>query len=231
MTDNAMTGFLGVNAGSGPKITARFKSKVFSFAHIAVDDNVLTLYQISEPLSGSSSATASNPAPFGTDYQGHPVNDPLPDTVVDPVSRTVLSGAGTGTSALLDKVTVTKPDISDAASLDFSAPKNLKSEDVIDYTLTFRNRSGVALNGAQAVVTLPVGVVFESASTGTATVRGSDVVVSLGRLAGDSPVTLHVYGRVLDSAPKHLDGQAILRSATALPVSGGKATTNTHDRK
>jgi len=38
------------NAGTGPKITTRLKSKVFSFGHAVVRDNVLTLYQVSEPL-------------------------------------------------------------------------------------------------------------------------------------------------------------------------------------
>src|SRR5262249_59141391 len=74
LTDDAMKVFLG-NPGSGPKITARFKSKVFSFAHITVDDNVLTLYQISEPLLSTSTATPSNPTPFGTDYRGMHLND------------------------------------------------------------------------------------------------------------------------------------------------------------
>src|SRR5262249_7067104 len=111
LTDDAMKVFM-TNPGAGPKITAKFKSKVFSFAHVTVNDNLLTLYQISEPLSTKSSATAENPAPFGTDYQGKPINDPIPDTVFDPVARRVVSSSGTGTPALLDKVTVIKPDIS-----------------------------------------------------------------------------------------------------------------------
>src|SRR5260370_14814620 len=46
-------------AGNGPKITATFKAKVFSFATVLVSDNQLTLYQITEPLTSSSSATMS----------------------------------------------------------------------------------------------------------------------------------------------------------------------------
>src|SRR5262249_15672631 len=60
LTDDAMKAFA-PNAGAGTKITAKFKSKVFSFAHVIVDDNVLTLYQISEPLTQTSSASVSNP--------------------------------------------------------------------------------------------------------------------------------------------------------------------------
>jgi hypothetical protein len=86
----AMKAFL-PEAGAGEKITAKFKSKLFSFAHVVVDDNALTLYQIAEPLGTTSSATAENPAPFGTDLQGQPVNDPIPDTVFDPDTRTVVS--------------------------------------------------------------------------------------------------------------------------------------------
>src|SRR5579871_6622675 len=70
LTNTAMTNFF-ATAGSGPKITARFKGKLFSFADIVVNNNELTLYQISEPLSNSSSATAANPFPFGTDINGN----------------------------------------------------------------------------------------------------------------------------------------------------------------
>src|SRR5262249_61084435 len=80
LSDDAMKAFL-PNAGSGPKITARFKSKLFSFAHVVVEDNELTLYQITEPLGATSSATPQQPAPFGTDYRGRPLNEPIPYTV------------------------------------------------------------------------------------------------------------------------------------------------------
>jgi hypothetical protein len=229
MTDNAMSAFL-AGAGSGTKVTARFKSKLFSFAHITVDDNVLTLYQISEPLGSSSSATPANPAPFGTDYRGNPVNDPLPNTVFDPVSKTVVSPAGDGTPALLDKVTVTKPDISRDASVDLSAPKRASPGGAIDYAFTFRNGSRYAINGAQAVLTLADGVVFDSTSTGSATVHGRDVVVSLGRIDPKATVTLQIHAHILLTASHHLEVVGELRSGTALPVAGGKAFTNIHDR-
>src|SRR5262249_19948955 len=94
LSDDAMKAFL-PNAGSGDKITVKFKSKVFSFAHVVVDDNRLTLYQITEPLLSTSSASAQNPAPFGTDFRGRPINDPIPDTVFDPVTHTVVSPPAT----------------------------------------------------------------------------------------------------------------------------------------
>jgi len=229
MTDDAMKAFLPLpGAGGGTKITTRFKSKLFSFAHITVDDNVLTLYQISEPLGTTSSATPANPAPFGTDYQGHPVNDPLPNTVFDPVSRTVMSSAGEGTPALLDKLTVTKPDISEEASVDLSAPRHAEPGGAIDYTFTFRNGSRYALNGAQAVVRLDEGVVFDSASDGSATVHGREIVVSLGRLDARSTLTLHVHVHLLQSAPGPLKAVGVLRSGTAMPVVGEKVVTTLH---
>jgi hypothetical protein len=219
LTDDAMKVFL-PSPGSGPKITARFKSKVFSFAHITVQNNVLTLYQISEPLRGTSSATASNPAPFGTDYLGRPLNDPLPDTVFDPVAHQIKSSAGTGVSALLDKVTVTKPDISKLAKAKFTAPDATGRGKQMEFNFTFKNDSSYALNGTQAVITLPVGVSFESADGGSATVQGQDVVVTLGRTLPGHTITVHVKANVSDSVTpgSTLTTSALLRSSTALPV-------------
>jgi uncharacterized repeat protein (TIGR01451 family) len=230
LTDDAMKKFLS-DPGSGTKITAKFKSKVFSFAHVAVDDNVLRLYQISEPLGPTSSATAEHPAPYGTDYRGAPLNDPIPDTVFDPVIRTVVSPPGSGVPALLDKLTVKKPDISLEASVRLTASRAAVRGGPIAFTFTFTNESRYALNGAQAIVTLPEGVSFESVSEGTATVHGRDVVVSLGRVRPDQIVRLQIEGRVSDSIAirDDLDAFGILRSGTALPVSGNRTSTAVGD--
>jgi uncharacterized repeat protein (TIGR01451 family) len=230
LTDDAMKVFAPM-AGTGTKITAKFKSKVFSFAHIVVDDNTLTLYQISEPLTNTSSATGSNPAPFGTDYAGKAINDPIPDTVFDPVSRTVVSSSGNGTPTLLDKVQVTKPDISSKASLNLDAPKKVAPGDQLTFTLTFKNGSAYALNGTQAVLTLPEGVSFVSASEGsmsdgTLTHQGQDVVVSLGRTMPNQTITLLITGQVSDSLKQgsNLNSEGTVRSATALPISADAKT-------
>jgi len=228
LSDDAMKAFL-PGAGSRTPITVRFKSKVFSFAHVTVDDNVLTLYQISEPLLSTSSATASSPAPFGTDYKGMPLNDPIPDTVFDPATRTVVSSAGDGVPALLDKLSVIKPDISHESDVDLSAPKHVEAGDPIDFTFRFKNGSQYALNGAQAVVTLPDGVSFDSVSQGTATQIGHDVVVSLGRLVQGSTTSVIIHAHV--SAPEHgaaLQAVGVLRSGTALTVTGGHTVTTVH---
>jgi hypothetical protein len=108
-------------AGNGPKITEKFKAKVFSFADVVVNDNKLTLYQITEPLTSSSSATSSDPTPFGTDVNGAPLNDPIADTLVDPTTGNVVSAPATGASALLDKFEVTKPDLSENLRVRLSA--------------------------------------------------------------------------------------------------------------
>jgi hypothetical protein len=226
LSDDAMKVFL-PNAGTGPKITARFKSKLFSFAHIVVDDNVLTLYQISEPLGTTSSANVKQPAPFGTDYQGRPVNDPIPDTVFDPVTRTVVSPPAAGPSALLDKVTVTKPDISEQVEVELDAPKHVGPGDSIELSFEFRNRSSFALNGTQVVVTLPSGISFDFASAGTTTVHGNEVVVSLGRTLPGDRIVVEIHGHISSSLKHgtHLTIEGLLRSSTALPVAARAVTT------
>jgi len=218
LSNDAMKAFLS-GAGSGPKITAKFKSKVFSFAHVLVDDNRLTLYQISEPLTGSSSATSSNPAPFGRDFFGAPINDPLPDTIFDPASRTVISKPATGPSALLDKLTVTKPDLSRDVRVGLKLAHST-SGSVRTLDVKIENGSAYGLNGAQIVLTLPEGVSFDAVNAGTATVQGQDVVVSLGRIppAGTRILQITVIVPASGDEGSDLDLDAELRSSTALPV-------------
>jgi uncharacterized repeat protein (TIGR01451 family) len=182
LTNTAMTAFQPA-AGSGPKITARFKAKVFSFADITVHGNRLTLRQISEPLSGSSSATAANPYPFGTDLNGKRLNDPIADTVFDPTTQSVISPPEIGTPALLDAFTVTKPDVKDSIETSLSASGPVPVGDNFEYTLKVSNHGRYALNGTQAFLTLPDGVQYVSASGGCTTLAGPHVIVTLGRLA------------------------------------------------
>ena len=147
-------------------------------------------------------------------------NRPLPDTVFDPVTRTVVSSSGSGTPALLDKVVVKKPDISSAGLLKFSAPDEAPRGGVIRFNFNFKNRSSYPLNGTQAVVTLPAGVGFESATESTATVHGQDVVVSFGRVLPGQTIELQVKGRISDSLADGtiLTGVGTLRSSTAMPI-------------
>jgi hypothetical protein len=205
------------------KIITKFKAKVFSFADIVVNGNQLTLRQITEPLTNSSSATPANPFPFGTDINGNRLNDPIPDTVFDPVIRTVISPPAVGTPALLDAFSLTKPELEDA-NMEFSAPDKVSVGDRFDYTLTVSGLNR-ALNGAQAVLTLPEGVQFVSSSGGvSASVNGSAVVVTLGRISPGDKVKVMVTVQALEKGELHARAQ--VRSATAMPVDAGSA--NTH---
>ncbi|MBV9398091.1 MAG: metallophosphoesterase [Bryobacterales bacterium] len=226
LTNTAMTGFF-PTAGSGTKITARFKSKVFSFSDVVVNNNQLALYQISEPLTNTSSATSSNPYPFGTDIYGNRLKDPIPDTVVDPATGYVVSAPAAGAPALLDKITVTKPDLSNGISVNFSAPRDVSGGGQFAYIFEASNSSGVPLNGTQAIITLPAGVTFVSATGGTATVNGSTVVVTIGRfLTGSTAmVQVTVQAPPAGSTPQPLLARGTLRSATALPLDGGTVQT------
>lgn len=154
LTNPEMINFL-PNAGQGTKITAKFKSKVFSFGNVLVDHNKLTLYQISEPLLSTSSATSADPVPYGTDINGQPLNDPIPDTEVDPSTGQVVSAPATGTSALLDKWTITKPEIFSAFSATLSAPRKVDIGDVLTYTVRLKNNTQYSLNGTQVRLALP----------------------------------------------------------------------------
>ena len=215
LTNAAMTAFQPV-AGSGPKITARFKAKVFSFANITVYANRLTLRQISEPLSGSSSATAADPYPFGTDLNGKRLNDPIPDTVFDPATQSVISPPEIGTPALLDAFTVTKPDVEDSIEASLFASGPVPVGDNFEYTMKVSNHGRYALNGTQAFLTLPDGVQYVSASGDGTTLAGPNVIVTLGRLAPNDTFTVTVTVKVISKG--HLHARAEIRSGTALPV-------------
>ena len=234
LTDNEMSPVL-PGAGTGPKITTRFKSKVFSFGDVVVRGNKLTLYQISEPLQPTSSATPANPAPFGTDVNGVPLNDPIPDTLVDPATGSVVSAPTTGQSALLDKFTVTKPDLENdqdgtargGLEAHLSAPSQASAGSTITYTARLRNDSSYALNGTQVVVNLPAGASFAGTASDTLTVHGSQVVVTLGRLGVGAGQTVEVSAALASGLTDGtvLRASAVVRSSTALPVSSNPAVT------
>jgi len=205
-------------AGSGPKITEKFKAKVFSFADVVVRDNKLTLYQITEPLTSSSSATPSNPAPFGTDVNGTPLNDPIPDTLVDPTTGNVVTASATGASALLDKFVVTKPDLSENLRVHLSAPHSVAAGGQLTYTLNVHNGSSHGLNGTQAVFEIPDGVTFLASADGNATQVGNQIVVTIGRLEASGSAVVHIQTHVNAESRSELKATALLRSGTALSV-------------
>jgi hypothetical protein len=213
-------------AGSGPKITAKFKAKVFSFADVIVRDNQLTLYQITEPLTSSSSGTSSNPAPFGTDVNGTPLNDPIPDTLVDPTTGNVVTPPATGASALLDMFVVTKPDLSELLRVHLSAPHSIAPGAQLTYVLSVHNASSHGLNGTQGVFDLPSSVTFVASPDGTATQVGNQIVVTIGRLNAGADAVVHLQTQVNAPAGTGLMATALLRSSTALPVPANTAHTS-----
>lgn len=219
LTNPEMSQFL-PGAGNGPKITARFKAKLFSFADLVVRDNKLTLYQISEPLLPTSIGT------HGTDVNGNPVNDPIPDTLVDPATGNVVSPPADGPSVLLDKFVVTKPDLEDKLRISLQAPDSVKPGAQLVYRLTADNRSAYNLNGTQAVFNLPEGVSFVSSPDGSATQIGSSVVVTIGRLAAGNSSDVHVVVTAGAGKDDHtLSASAFVRSGTALPVQAEEVRT------
>ncbi|MBV9852153.1 MAG: metallophosphoesterase [Armatimonadetes bacterium] len=224
LTDDAMKAFL-PGAGSGPKITAKFKSKVFSFADVVVNGNTLSLYQISEPLSNAAPTVS-----FGTDYQGRPLNQPLPDTVLDPSNPSnpaVIQSAGAGTPALLDTITVTKPAVMGTVTVALSAPPAAAVGGALVYSLALANGGAFALNGTQVVLTLPAGVTLAAPTGDTLTQQGQTVVLTLGRLAPGQTLYAQIPVKVSPGAANpFVTPPVTLRSSTALPVtSAGTVTT------
>ena len=229
LTNPEMINFL-PNAGAGEKITARLKAKVFSFGDVIVDRNKITLYQITEPLQTTSSATSADPAPYGRDVNGVPLNDPIPDTEVDPATGLVVSSPATGTSALLDQWTVTKPDIDDSVSATLSAPEHVRRGDPLTYTVHLKNNSPYSLNGTQIKLLLPPNATFAGTVGDTTTVHGNEVVVTVGRLAAGADQTISISATA--SSGRREDpwaaAFAIVTSSTAQPLFTNPVVTRVH---
>jgi hypothetical protein len=223
LTNPEMVNFL-PNAGQGQKITTKFKSKIFSFGHVVVTGNKLTLYQISEPLQSTSSATAADPAPYGTDINGQPLNDPIPDTQVDPATGQVVSSPATGTSALLDKWSITKPDAHLSATL--SAQESVVAGGALTYTVHLKNSSQYSLNGTQVRLRLPGTVSFAGTTGGALTVQGNEVIVTVGRLAAGATQDISIPTTVAAGSSGEVEAEATVTSSTALRVSTNHAETD-----
>jgi uncharacterized repeat protein (TIGR01451 family) len=214
------------NAGAGPKITMKFKAKIFSFADIVVNGNALTLYQITEPLQATSSASATNPAPFGTDFFGKPLNDPIADTQLDPQTGAVLTPAADGTPGLLDKFTVTRPPAD--LSVQLVAPVSAVPGAELTYSINITNLSRYPLNGVQAVLSLPTGVDYTGdLNEGITLQNQNNVVVTIGHLASGESQTVALQAAVDEnlSSGVNLAASATVRSSTAQPVNSNSVNT------
>ncbi len=226
LTNPEMVNFV-PNAGQGTKITTKFKSKIFSFGDILVDHNKLTLYQITEPLQATSSATSADPAPYGTDINGQPLNDPIPDTEIDPSTGQVTSVAATGPSVLLDKWTVVKPEIATSAIAILTAPNKIRAGQTLTYKVFIKNRSRYALNGAQVRFELPRDVSFAGAPSNTVSLQGDEVVLSIGRIDTGAEQTIEIPVQVSSDVHRNerLSAAAGVYSSTALPLFTNPAST------
>lgn len=225
LTNPEMANFL-TNAGLGPKITTRFKSKVFSFGDVLVAGNKLALFQISEPLQSTSSATSADPAPYGTDINGQPLNDPIPDTEVDPATGQVVSSPATGTSALLDKWAITKPAVAPSVSAILSAPRHAAAGGSLSYAVHVQNNSHYSLNGTQVRLRLSPDVSFSGTAGDTTTVQGNEVVVTIGRLVAGASQDISIPTFVAIGSRDEVTGLAVVTSSTALPVFSNRVRTD-----
>lgn len=227
LTSAQMSPFL-PGAGSGPKITTKFKAKVFGFGDVLVNGNTLTLYQISEPLLSTSSATSSNPFPFGADLNGKPLNDPLPDTLIDPATGQVVTPAADGKPALLDVFTITKPDVSGSLSASVTAPSSVVSGGSVVFQITVENDSPYALNAVQVVVALPNGLEFDgNLDAHTSLQSRVNVVKTIGRLVPGEKRTLRLRARAAEglATGTTLQVTPVVRSSTAQMVTMSPVST------
>jgi uncharacterized repeat protein (TIGR01451 family) len=156
------------------------------------------------------------------------LNDSIPDTQIDPSTGQVISAPATGPSALLDKWTVTKPEVSYSVFAKLSAPGKVKPGQTLTYTVTVKNSAEYALNGTQVHFQLPRAVTFAGTQSDTVTVQGNEVVITVGRIAVGSEQTVEIPALVSSEAHRNerIQASAGVSSSTALPVNTNTATTN-----
>jgi hypothetical protein len=196
-------------AGSGPKITVKFKAKVFSFGELIVANNRLTLYQISEPLGGRFSGTPAHPAPYGVDFHGKALNDPLPETQIDPTTARIISPQNEeGSPVVLDRWSIEKPNLQGAVNV-----RRVAAASGIRFII--EDHSAYALNGAQLVLRLPRAACYRGPRDDRHTLRGERLVLTVGRIERGQAAALELP---LADSSECAPVSAELRSATALPI-------------
>jgi uncharacterized repeat protein (TIGR01451 family) len=210
-------------AGQGAqKITTKFKSKLFSFGDVQVNGNSMTLYQISEPLqSGVHSGL------YGTDVNGNSVNDPIADTVLNGTTGSLVSTPATGTSALLDAWTITKPSVSGSLSVQVSAPPNVTPGGSLVYSVIVSNNSTTPLNGVQVRLTPGAGIFLAGSVTPNLTVQGPDIVATMGHMDPGASSEIQIATTAASNATigSTLTTSTTLTSGTAQPVAGNSVST------
>lgn len=159
---------------------------------------------------------------------GKPLNDPIPDTLVDPATGDVVSPAANGPSALLDTFSITKPDVEGDLLVHLQAPEKAMPGAVVPFDIRVSNHSRYPLNGVQIVLTLPNGTAFAGSSGDSVTLLGREVVVTIGRLDVGGEASVELYAILAGDLHEgtNLRAQALVRSSTALSVISNE--TNSH---
>ena len=149
--------------------------------------------------------------------------NPIPDTLIDPTTGNLVSNPATGTPALLDKFTVTRPDVSEGVHVAVVGPELARRDGTATFHARIENNGRTALNGTQVVFTLPEGASFAGTTSDTTTVHGDEVVVTLGRLDARSHADVSIDLGVSSRHFGVLTVGATLRSSTAQSVLGRPA--------
>jgi hypothetical protein len=136
--------------------------------------------------------------------------------MVDPATGLVVSPPATGPSALLDKWTITKPQVGSGVSVKLAASGKVQAGSGITLTVHLDNASTLPLNGAQVRLHLSNGLKFAGTSGDNITIQGNEVVVTVGRL--DAGASQDVTVPVTVSGGGDAGGFAELTSSTARPV-------------
>ena len=145
---------------------------------------------------------------------------------IDPATGGVVSSPATGASALLDKWTVTKPEVTSFLSATLSAPESIAAGGGLTYVVHLKNHSQYSLNGTQVRLSLHDGLSFAGTLGQTTTVQGNEVVVTIGRLAAGSTQDISIPTLASPNSGRRIEGRATVTSSTALPVSTNGVTTS-----
>jgi hypothetical protein len=156
------------------------------------------------------------------------LNDPIPDTQVDPSTGKVVSAPATGASALLDAWTVTKPEVGGSVVATLSAPGDIAPGQAITYAVSISNDSEYALSGTQVRLRMPHDLAFAGTASDVVTVQGDEIVFTLGYLAVGAQQTVEIPMSVPSNVRPHtvLRLRAHLYSSTALPLETNAVSTN-----
>jgi uncharacterized repeat protein (TIGR01451 family) len=138
--------------------------------------------------------------------------------MVDPATGLVVSPPATGTPDLLDKWTVTKPEVRSKISVKLTASSNTSGGGEITYTVQLNNDSQIDLNGTQVRLHLPKGLRFAGTASDSATVQGNEVVVTIGHLAAGSSQDVSIQVKITGGQDEESGAFAEVTSSTARPI-------------